>query len=68
MVELVGPQVERTNLERANILRWEDDGGQAIEYRHPAVYSKPGDQRQQSTNDTTAEREIGIITLPSRVE
>jgi len=39
MAELAERQAERTNLEHANILRWEDDGGQAIEHEHPADHS-----------------------------
>lgn len=41
MDELVEREVERTNLEHTDILRWEDDGGQAIEYGHPAYSSEP---------------------------
>lgn len=41
MAELAGPQVEGTNLEHTNILRWEDDGGRAAEREHPADLSTP---------------------------
>jgi hypothetical protein len=40
MVELVEPEVERTDLEHTNILRWEDDGGPAIGYGHPFDHLK----------------------------
>ena len=36
MVELVEREAELTEAEHTNILRWEDDGGQAIEYRDRA--------------------------------
>lgn len=31
MPELIKPQLERTETELTNILRWEDDGGKIIE-------------------------------------
>lgn len=58
MDELVEPEVERTNLEHTNILRWEDDGGQAIECGHPAYYSKP--QVTRRNNEP--------MILPAKVE
>ncbi len=58
MAALVAPQVERTNFEHTNILRWEDDGGQAIEYRHPADRSKP--EAVRGNNQP--------ITLPAKEE
>jgi hypothetical protein len=47
-------QVTHTSPEPASILRWEDDGGAAIERGHSGNYPKPGAaQEHQSTNDTT---------------
>jgi hypothetical protein len=41
MAELARRQVEGTNLEHTNILRWEDDGGKAIEYEYLADHPTP---------------------------
>jgi hypothetical protein len=69
MVEPVETQVQRNNLEHTNIWRWEDDGGQAIEYRHPADHSKPEAARGNNPpNDTARERGIGETAVPLRAE
>lgn len=60
MDELVEREVERTNLEHTDILRWEDDGGQAIEYRVPADRLNPepaGQNKQPITLPATRELE-----------
>jgi hypothetical protein len=58
MVELAEPQVGRTNLEHRNILRWEDDGGQGIEYGPAADHS----------NSEVARRNNQSTTLPAKEE
>ena len=50
MPELVKPEPEETEIELANLLRWEDDGGKVIQAAEPAkiVRSRidgPGTQR-----------------------
>jgi hypothetical protein len=57
MVELAEPQVERTNLEHTSILRWEDDGGQVIEYTHPAGLSNSAVARRGNQPTTTPEKD-----------
>jgi hypothetical protein len=62
MVELVETQLERTNLEHANILRWEDDGGQAIEYRDRTDRFNPEPaKRNNQANGATSDKGIGMI-------
>lgn len=39
MAGLAQKPAERTDLEHTDLLRWEDDGGQAIEHKHPANHS-----------------------------
>jgi len=53
MVELTEPRVERANPEHTNILRWEDDGGQAIEYRQPADHPEPEVTRRSNNQPMT---------------
>lgn len=55
MVELVEREAELAESEHTNILRWEDDGGQAIEY---------GD-RPDRLNPEPAQRNNQAMALPS---
>lgn len=69
MVELAETQVERNNLERTNILRWEDDGGRAIEYRDRTDgFSPEPAKRNDQANGTTGDRGIGMIAVPLIME
>jgi len=40
LLELVKPKLQGTEVELANILRWEDDGGKIVEINHSTLDRK----------------------------
>ena len=80
MAELAGPQVEGTDLEHTNILRWKDDGGQAIDYGNPGGPSAPEvamgndplmillatDQVRKAAAPMRVERHMATFVWPNR--
>jgi len=48
MLEWIKPQLERTEIEPENILRWEDDGGQMLAAGNPIDWSNPDMARERA--------------------